>query len=75
MADNQYPKCRAETEQEEAILAMGIIWVLKQERPIVVEDGLCLFKRDSVLPSVLGVLLGVPFEADIGHGPESVTTT
>jgi hypothetical protein len=75
MADDKHSERSAETQQYEAILAMRIVWILHQQGTIVVEDGLSLLERDAVPPLVLGILLGVPLEADVGHRFRIVTTT
>ena len=70
MADDKHPQQRAETEQYEPILALGMIGISNQKRVIIRENGRGLFKRDAMLPAVGGVLSLVPFKPQFSHAYE-----
>lgn len=67
MANHEGPKHPAQPEEKKAILTMCIVWILNQESPVVVEDGLRFLERYPMPPPVFGILLLVPLEAKIRH--------
>jgi hypothetical protein len=73
VADDEHPQRRAEAEQNEPILALGMIGISNQKRILIRESGGSFFKRDAVLPAVGGVLSLVPSNRNSAT-PVSITT-
>lgn len=70
MSDDEHPQRRTEAEQNEPILALGMIGISNQKGVIIRENGRGLFKRDAMLPAVGGVLSLVPFKPQFSHACE-----
>ena len=63
MTYNEHTELEASTEEQESILAIGMVWVVKFDSPLIKKDGLSFLERHSVLPLVGPVLGLVPLEA------------
>ncbi|HEX4337777.1 MAG TPA: hypothetical protein VH062_17830 [Polyangiaceae bacterium] len=74
MADDEDSQRRAQTEQDEARLAVGMIGVVEEQRIVVREDALCFVERNAMLAPIRVAFLGVPFESELRH-PDIVHTS
>ena len=63
MAYDEHAESEASAEEQEAILAIGVVWIVKLDGTLIMEDGLSFFEGYSVLALVGPVLGLVPLEA------------
>ena len=49
VTDNQTPSLDTVAEQQEAVLTLGVVWIVNQPRAFVQKNRLSLLERDSVL--------------------------
>jgi hypothetical protein len=67
VANHEGAKAGAKAEQHEAILVVGVVWIVDKQRRVVQENGLRLLERDAVFLPVRTVLPLVPFEPEVSY--------
>jgi hypothetical protein len=60
--DHEKPEAAAQTEENQALLVLGVVGIVDEAGTFIGEDGLRIFEADSVLARVQRGLPGVPFE-------------
>jgi len=63
VAYDEHTEFKAPAEEQEAILAIGVVWIVKLDGTLIMEDGLSFLERYSMLALVGPVLGLVPLEA------------
>ena len=63
MADNENAELKTPSEQEEAILLIGMIRVVKLNGAFVKKGSLCFVEGNAVPPLVRLILAFIPFES------------
>ena len=66
MANDKSAKIRADTQQNESVVAF-LVRIVKEDGAIIKEDRLGLLEGDSVLPLIRGALAWIPFESNVRH--------
>lgn len=66
--DDERSQGRIQADEEEALLGRGMIWIRKQDRVVIREDGRSVCEADAVLAKVGAGLRGVLREVQVGHG-------
>jgi hypothetical protein len=57
----------AQAEQNEALLAEGVVRIVEQQGLLIIEHGLRFFEVDAVFANILAGLNGIPIEAGRRH--------
>src|SRR5260370_19469071 len=74
VAHNQCSQRRAHPQENEAVLLVRVIWVVDEKTSFVVEHGFRLFKKYPVLLLVRPALGLIPFEEELWHIYNILTT-
>ncbi len=69
MADQEHSECRAEAQEDEAVLGCRMLAVSDQEGPFIEEYGLGLPEGDAVFAPVQAILRLVPLDFSPGMEP------
>ena len=69
MNDDQCTQARAQAQQDEAILGVGV-WVVGEDRSVLIEDRLGFLERDAMFALIPGALSSISFEPKIRHRAE-----
>ena len=67
MADNEHAETHTETQQDEAILAIGVLGIVNKERMFIGEDCQRFLEANAMLPLIACAFAWVPLEADFSH--------
>ena len=66
MADNENAELKTPSEQEEAILLIGMIRVVKLNGAFINKNSLCFLEGNAVPPPVRLILAFIPGDREVG---------